>query len=513
MGMVVYFVRYVVEPEMHGQCKDAAYREEHWQCSSINVTGACFTCLLFAAVFANPVWLIVAKKMGKVQAWIFWSITSTVTNFAFLTCGHGWFGGMENEYLWIMFLSCMNGIPFGGKFLADSILSDTIDYDEFLSGMRCEGVYTMFKGFLPKISAIPAVALPVALLQALGHKSPIDGVVQKQDPIIKVYCLIICGVVTPLFCVAGTYIKMQFPLKEAAQYSALTHGISQHLQHKKAADPLTSTVYKPFESNPGELHLVFLLDAFPNYETILELETNIDGKADDRLVAKCQCELITAIVMMVLLFVATTVSYIFFMVMDGRPPSLHVIKCRSLYPLSNQRFHLFPSTFAECAINDHTCSDDEARYSSMDDLVPVFFVICFGVSVTVSCFFGLRLGNAKEIKELGLVYNKDLLNRVKLHRIVLAKINKLPINPPLEHPEDYSRRVLDEKIEWSHVPNEKKEEEATDANAEKVEGTVSASTPQDDGESRGGGGEEEKGGGGDSFSVIDPDVAPPMTPV
>ena len=81
---------------------------------------------------------------------------------------------------------------------------------------------TPHKRLLPKISAIPAVALPVALLQALGHKSPIDGVVRKQDPIIKVYCLIICGVVTPLFRVAGTYIKMQFPLKEAAQYSALT---------------------------------------------------------------------------------------------------------------------------------------------------------------------------------------------------------------------------------------------------------------------------------------------------
>ena len=318
MGMVVYFVRYVIQPEFSGKCTDPTYFEENWQCDSINVTGACFTCLLFAAVAANPLWLLIAKKMGKVHAWIFWSITSTVTNFLFLTCGHGWFGGMKNEYIWIIFLSGLNGIPFGGKFLADSILADTIDYDEFLSGMRCEGVYTMFKGFLPKISAIPAVALPVALLQALGHKSPIDGVVQKQDPIIKTYCLIICGVVTPLFCVAGTIIKMRFPLKEASQFSSLERGIAQHMLHKESPDPLTGTIYKPFESNPEELHLVFLLDAFPKYETILELESNIDGKADFNLVAVCQGEFIGAVVSSVLLFTGTGLSYYFFMTKDSK---------------------------------------------------------------------------------------------------------------------------------------------------------------------------------------------------
>ena len=41
----------------------------------------------------------------------------------------------------------------GAKFLADAVLADVIDYDEFLTGARSEATYMMFKSFLPKVRA------------------------------------------------------------------------------------------------------------------------------------------------------------------------------------------------------------------------------------------------------------------------------------------------------------------------------------------------------------------------
>ena len=41
--------------------------------------------------------------------------------------------------LWIV--AALNGIPLGAKFIADSILSDIIDYDEFLTGQRSQATY------------------------------------------------------------------------------------------------------------------------------------------------------------------------------------------------------------------------------------------------------------------------------------------------------------------------------------------------------------------------------------
>ena len=61
-------------------------------------------------------------------------------------------------------VAALNGIPLGAKWLADDILADVIDYDEFLTGNRAEATYTMFKSFLPKVASIPASAIPITLL-------------------------------------------------------------------------------------------------------------------------------------------------------------------------------------------------------------------------------------------------------------------------------------------------------------------------------------------------------------
>merc|ERR1719221_1422865 len=83
--------------------------------------------------------------------------------------------------LYFLFVvAALNGAPLGAKFLADAILADIIDYDEFLTGMRSEATYFMFKSFLPKIVQIPASAIPIALLGVFDYRAPEGGKEQDQ---------------------------------------------------------------------------------------------------------------------------------------------------------------------------------------------------------------------------------------------------------------------------------------------------------------------------------------------
>merc|ERR1719236_116131 len=93
-----------------------------------------------------------------------------------VVCHQSMKGGVE----YFLFASAMNGAPLGAKFLADAVLADIIDYDEFLTGSRREATYTMFKSFLPKIMAIPSMAIPISLMNAIGHVPPKNGMIQEQ---------------------------------------------------------------------------------------------------------------------------------------------------------------------------------------------------------------------------------------------------------------------------------------------------------------------------------------------
>ena len=121
---------------------------------------------MLCAILVLPLWNIIVSRFGTVKTWLLWSLTMAVTTglLCFVSKGQIYF---------FIFVVALNGAPLGGKFLTDSILSDIIDYDEFLTGTRTEATYFMFKSFLPKIVQIPASAVPVALLPNFGYKGPV----------------------------------------------------------------------------------------------------------------------------------------------------------------------------------------------------------------------------------------------------------------------------------------------------------------------------------------------------
>ena len=49
----------------------------------------------------------------------------------------------------LIFASFLTALPAGGAYINEVILTDIIDYDEFLTGKRNEAIYTVFSSFIP----------------------------------------------------------------------------------------------------------------------------------------------------------------------------------------------------------------------------------------------------------------------------------------------------------------------------------------------------------------------------
>mgnify|MGYP003706063421 CR=1 FL=1 len=232
--LMIYYVRYVIVPEYQPQCFGGT--SGLWYCDSVKVMGAAVLVILMAAVVGTPIFMALAQRYGKRAAWLIWSATSAFTNILMLIPGEG-------DYVLCIVMAGINGLPLGAKFLSESILADIIDYDEFLTGTRAEATYTMFKSFLPKLCAIPAGAIPIALLNAIGHvpMTP-EGMVQKQPPQVKTFVLIVIVILPTLFSIASFFLKFRFPMKTKSQVDEISTGVGRHLLGKAAVDPITGSV-------------------------------------------------------------------------------------------------------------------------------------------------------------------------------------------------------------------------------------------------------------------------------
>ena len=185
----------------------------------------------------------------------------------------------EGDVTACIVITAMNGLPFGAKFLADAILADIIDYDEFLSGARSEATYTMFKSFLPKICAIPASAIPLALLNSIGHVAPVNGVIQRQKPIVETYVRIVAVVIPTGISLLGFFIKRHFPFKSKNQIDLIAEGVGNHLLKKSAVDPITHAVIEYIPISKAEQLAIFRLDYFPTAAFITTcLNDNVAGE-------------------------------------------------------------------------------------------------------------------------------------------------------------------------------------------------------------------------------------------
>lgn len=114
-------------------------------------------------------------------------------------------------------------------------MSDVIDYDEFLNGSRSEGAFSVFATLIPKFVAIPASAIPLALINLLGFKQPIAGVAQNQPKQVESF-IQVSFVMLPFTCAVLSFLlKFLYPIKSDRTAKLVQDGIEDFKQKKEEA--------------------------------------------------------------------------------------------------------------------------------------------------------------------------------------------------------------------------------------------------------------------------------------
>lgn len=239
---------------------------------------------LFLSGFASiPIWKIISNRgdkfyqIGKRNAWLLYNLCMCLTNFLFIIIAPG------QSVLLICFM-CLNGIPIGGQFLIMSIVSDVIDYDEFLNFSRNEGAFTVFSQFVPKLVAIPAQSFPLIVLFMLGYKNPIISIdddgnditeFQDQNKSVRSFLRIMFAVMpTVISCISFIIKQQYFPIKNHSIIIEISDGITKHMQGLPAIDPITKQQVVIEEYNKNEQYIVDLFDHFTYSQIIWLLEPN-----------------------------------------------------------------------------------------------------------------------------------------------------------------------------------------------------------------------------------------------
>jgi hypothetical protein len=247
----------------------------------------------------------------------------------------------------------------------------------------------MFKSFLPKICAIPAAAIPLALLNVFGHVPPVNGRIQLQPPAIETYCRIVTVVIPTFASLVATYFKWKFPLKTKEQCDMISAGVAKHLLGNSAPEPITTIKYKLENFKQDELSSAYLLDSFRGIDIIENLVSDPILTATKNV----QSHLIKLLLALTMIFVSLIASYV--------------------------------TTNVEICTNRGGCFYmlDEPKYS----FFPVLSIIGFGISLTAVAFSLLKWNASKRL--LQKIPPKTILLKVLKQRKVIYNVQYAIKNP------------------------------------------------------------------------------------
>jgi Na+/melibiose symporter-like transporter len=283
--MITYFYAYVVQPQMCTECAaectaDAAgaawyaaqperdargqptksllfsgCRSAFW-CGTSGWIGLSIVVLICAAVASQPCWLYLTRRLEKRNVWLLFNVVNAMTALLFIAVDEG------NPLLCVLVVG-VNGIPLGAQFLTESIVADVIDYDEFLTGVRSEGRFTIGQSLLPKMVSVPASTIPLTILVVLGFAPPdAQGRPQPQAPAVTSFIRAVFFGLPFFCCVLSCALKLRFPIKTEAIRRQIREGCALHAQGLPAVDPLSGRIVQPIELLPAEQREQWRLDFF-----------------------------------------------------------------------------------------------------------------------------------------------------------------------------------------------------------------------------------------------------------
>lgn len=121
--------------------------------------GLCMSAFFICSCVFIIIWNYLVQVYGKKECWKAYSIIGAIFFNLFLFCD-----GAHPKF--IVFTSAICSMASSGSFINDAIISDIIEYDEFLTGHRNEGVFCVISTIVPKFVSIFSQSIPIVLLSS-----------------------------------------------------------------------------------------------------------------------------------------------------------------------------------------------------------------------------------------------------------------------------------------------------------------------------------------------------------
>jgi GPH family glycoside/pentoside/hexuronide:cation symporter len=195
--------------------------------------GAFLVLYLGSGMFFVPVWMTVAKRIGKLKTFIFVSVIGITGSVFYFFAGAG-------DLLFAGCFYLMTGIVSqAGGFIIPAMGADVIDYDELRTGKRREAQYASFGGLIPKFVSIPGSAIPLAVLAVVGY---VPNVPQSDN--VLFWIRFMYSLFPATFYVVGLAIISRYPLSEAIHVK-IREGVAALARGESTTDPLTGNNIAP----------------------------------------------------------------------------------------------------------------------------------------------------------------------------------------------------------------------------------------------------------------------------
>ena len=180
---LLYFIKYILNREPQSELIMA----------SIFVTG----------ILTLPIWDYTAKRWGKQKAYIygiaFWAAVQIVL--ITLTAG--------SPLPLIVFVCILGGVGVSAAHVLPwAILPDAVEWDEYQTGKRHEGVFYSLVTLMKKITSSIAIPLVLLVLQVTGYQP--NALIQPESALWGIR--IVIGPIPAVLLIAGIIFAVKYPL-------------------------------------------------------------------------------------------------------------------------------------------------------------------------------------------------------------------------------------------------------------------------------------------------------------
>lgn len=279
--MLPFFLNIIINPQKY--CIMNKIPLENLECSVNYYLGMTISIFFICCIIFCGLWHFLVSKYGKRKCWQSYSLLCIVPFSIFLLCDVG-------TSKTLIFTAVLTAFPAGGAYLNDVLVSDTIDYDEFYTGKRNEGIFTVCSAFIPKFVSLFAQAIPLSLMALIGFVPSENGYVHTQPTQVRNFIKLFFTVVPIGLALISFFCKLRYPIKNDGVMFQVRQGIETQ---KEKIEQLKSANFDFYEIidpvyNKKHVNLIIegeeqrktkvLADHFNNIEQLSQMyNDNLEG--------------------------------------------------------------------------------------------------------------------------------------------------------------------------------------------------------------------------------------------